>query len=451
MLSERSRPVIEATLPAVGDNIQEIARRFYEHLFEAHPELLDGLFNRGNQAEGTQQQALAGSVAVFASALVNHPDRLPEHLLSRIAHKHASLGLRPDQYQVVHDHLFWAIADVLGDAVTAEVAAAWEEVYWLMAWALIHVERGLYSARGVRPETVWRSWQVVEKIPESADVVTFVVRRTDDRLVKTSLPGQYVTVNVPVADGTRQPRQYSLTRADDGQHRQFSVKRVSADGKPAGEVSTLLHDDIGTGDVLTLSLPFGDVVLDDSGRPVVFCSAGIGVAPMAGMLSHLVAAGSGLSITLLHADADEASFALRRQIAVDVESLPHAAVHVWFERGGAGELRYDSVQSGTMDLSSFDLPEDALFYLCGPLPFMRAVREQLLDRGVSPRDVQYEVFGPDLWQADADEGAGDAPEPGTAEAGTAEAGSSGGPPAEEPRDAGRQVWSRPQEAFRSGG
>ena len=40
------------------------------------------------------------------------------------------------------------------------------------------------------------------------------------------------------------------------------------------------------GDVLTLSLPFGDVVLDDAGRPVVFISAGISVAPMAGMLSH---------------------------------------------------------------------------------------------------------------------------------------------------------------------
>jgi nitric oxide dioxygenase len=31
---------------------------------------------------------------------------------------------------------------------------------------------------------------------------------------------------------------------------------------------------------------------------------------------------------------------------------------------------------------------------------MQAVRNALLDRGVAARDVQYEVFGPDLWQAD---------------------------------------------------
>ena len=114
MLSDLSRPIVQATLPVVGEHIQEIAARFYGHMFGNHPELLDGTFNRGNQAEGTQQQALAGSVAAFASALVNTPDRLPEHLLSRIAHKHASLGIRPDQYQVVHDNLMWAIGDVLG-------------------------------------------------------------------------------------------------------------------------------------------------------------------------------------------------------------------------------------------------------------------------------------------------------------------------------------------------
>ena len=288
MLSDKSRPVVTATLPVVGEHIGEIAKRFYQHMFGNHPELLDGLFNRGNQAQGEQQQALAGSVAAFASSLVNTPDRLPESLLSRIAHKHASLGIRPDQYQLVHDNLMWAIVDVLGDAVTPEVAAAWDEVYWLMANVLINQERGLYSARGVRPATVWRPWRVERKIRETADVATFVVKRIDDRLVKTSLPGQYVTVLMPVPDGIRQPRQYSLTRADDGEHRQFSVKRVRGDGKPDGEVSNLLHDTVDVGDVLTMSLPYGDVVLDDAGRPVVFASAGIGIAPMAGMLSHLV-------------------------------------------------------------------------------------------------------------------------------------------------------------------
>src|SRR5215469_14980826 len=242
VLSDKSRPIIQATLPTVGMHIQEIAQCFYLHLFTNHPELLDGTFNRGNQAESTQQLALAGSVAAFATALVNTPDRLPENLLIRIAHKHTSLGLRPEQYQIVHDNLMAGIAEVLGDAVTPEVAAAWDEVYWLMAYTLTHVERGLYGARGVRPQTIWRQWEVEKKIQETDDVVTFVVKRIEDHLVKPSLPGQYISVQVPLSDGTRQSRQYSLSRADQGESRQFTVKRVyGAVGKPDGEVSTLLH------------------------------------------------------------------------------------------------------------------------------------------------------------------------------------------------------------------
>jgi nitric oxide dioxygenase len=30
---------------------------------------------------------------------------------------------------------------------------------------------------------------------------------------------------------------------------------------------------------------------------------------------------------------------------------------------------------------------------------MRAVRAQLIGKGVAPADIHYEVFGPDLWLA----------------------------------------------------
>jgi len=220
--------------------------------------------------------------------------------------------------------------------------------------------------------------------------------------VRTSLPGQYVTVLMQMPDGVRQPRQYSLTRADDGEHRQFSVKRVRGDGKPDGEVSTLLCDSVQIGDVLTMSLPFGDVVLDDSGRPVVFASAGIGITPMAGMLSHLVAAGSGLPIMLLHADVGEGAFALRRQVVSDVLALGNASIFLWYEESGGSNEPVNDVFTGTMDLSQVKLPDNAFYYLCGPIPFLQAVRSTLIERGVAPRDIQYEVFGPDLWQADLD-------------------------------------------------
>src|SRR3978361_1648638 len=302
MLSDAALPVVEATLPVVGGDIQEIASRFYQHLFEEHPELLDGIFNRGNQADGRQQQALAGSVAAFAGYLVSNPRDLPDHLLARISAKHASLGVQPDQYEVVAENLMWAIGDVLGDAVTPQVADAWGEVYWLMANMLINQERGLYGAVGLTPETVYSSWRVAGRTARNPDTVTFVVERVGDEELKPSLPGQYVTARLRMPDGVLQPRQYSLTRADDGEHRVFAVKRVHTAGKPDGEMSNLLHDQVQVGDEIELSAPFGDVVLEYTDRPLVLASAGIGITPMAGMLSHLVNGGTRRQILFLHAD-----------------------------------------------------------------------------------------------------------------------------------------------------
>ncbi|MEU2229329.1 globin domain-containing protein, partial [Streptomyces sp. NPDC018347] len=123
MLSPQSTEVIRATLPVVGAAIGDITTLFYRRMFDAHPELERDLFNRGNQKQGEQQKALAGAIAAFATLQLEPDSAKVDLILSRIAHKHASLGITPDQYAIVHEHLFAAIVEILGDAVTPDVAA----------------------------------------------------------------------------------------------------------------------------------------------------------------------------------------------------------------------------------------------------------------------------------------------------------------------------------------
>lgn len=330
MLSEQSAATVRATLPAVGAALGEITERFYAGMFAARPELLRDLFNRGNQAAGTQRQALAGSIAAFAAHLLDHPDDRPDAMLSRIAHKHASLGVTPDQYAIVHEHLFAAIAEVLGDAVTPEVAAAWDEVYWLMANALTAVEKRLYEERG---GAAWRPWEVVERIAETADVVTFRLRPADGGPVRDFRPGQYVSVRVPLADGARQIRQYSLSGAPGAGLRQFSVKRVHDGTAPDGEVSSHLHARVRVGDVLELSEAYGDLVLDaDDDTPLLLASAGIGVTPLVAMLAHLAGSGHRAPVTVVHGDRSPADHALRTDHEAYAAKLPDATVRFWYEQ-----------------------------------------------------------------------------------------------------------------------
>ncbi|MGA5873284.1 globin domain-containing protein [Streptomyces cinereoruber] len=390
MLSEQAVPVVRATLPAVGGALDRITERFYGRLFAAHPELLRDLFNRGNQANGEQRQALAGSIAAFATALLEHPDRRPDAMLARIAHKHASLGVTSEQYKVVHEHLFAAIVEVLGEAVTPEVARAWDEVYWLMANALIAVEARLYQEAGVAEGQVWRPMEIAERREETADTVSFVLRPADGSPTASFRPGQYVSVRVALPDGARQVRQYSLSSAPGRPQWRITVKRV--DGDPAGEVSSWLHARAREGDVVEVSAPFGDLVLPEGDGPLLLASAGIGSTPMLAMLDHLAATGSTRPVVVVHADRAPGTHAHAAELRRLVDALPQGTLHLWYEEPGDSGAR-----PGRADVTALDLPAGTTAYLCGPLPFLRAVRGDLLGRGTAAADIHYEVFGPDLW------------------------------------------------------
>ncbi|MEV0693708.1 globin domain-containing protein [Streptomyces sp. NPDC050388] len=399
MLSEESAAVVRVTLPAVAGALDEITARFYGAMFRDRPELLDGMFNRGNQANGAQRRALAGSIAGFAQALLAAPDIRPDALLARIAHKHIAVGVTDDQYTIVHKYLFGAIAEVLGEAVTPEVAAAWDEVYWLMAGALIGQEARLYQEAGVEPGAIWRQWTVVERHEETPDVVSFLLRPADGEPAPPARAGQYVSVRLRMPDGVHQLRQYSLSSDPGGDLRRITVKRVTGEaGAPDGEVSDLLHAQTCVGDELALSVPAGDVALDEADTPLVLVSAGIGCTPMVGMLARLAATGSARRVLVLHADTSPDEHALRAEVRSLVEQLPDARAVFWYERPGAEE---PDALGGLMDLAGIDVPADASVYLCGPLPFMRTVRGGLLGAGVPARQISYEVFGPDLWLPDA--------------------------------------------------
>ncbi|WP_404956644.1 globin domain-containing protein [Streptomyces sp. 147326] len=398
MLSEKSTATVRATLPAVGAAMGEITELFYTKLFAAHPALIRDLFNRGNQNAGLQKQALAGSVAAFAVHLVEHPDTRPDVMLGRIAHKHASLGVTREQYAVVHEHLFAAIAEILGEAVTPEVAQAWDEVYWLMAGALVAIEERLYAEQQVTAGDVWREWTVTGRVEETADCATFRLTPADGAPAPGFKPGQYVSVQVELPDGARQIRQYSLSSPPGSPVRAITVKRVHgpAAAGPDGEVSNHLHARVRTGDTLRVSAPYGDLVLRDSTAPVLLASAGIGCTPMLSMLEHLADTGHAAPVTVLHADRSPADHPLRDDHRALTHKLADASARFWYEEAaepGDGE--------GRMDLSALPVAPGTHAYLCGPLPFMRSVREQLIFRGVRAADIHYEVFGPDLWLASA--------------------------------------------------
>jgi nitric oxide dioxygenase len=384
VLSAASAPVVRATLPVVRDHAAEITAEFYPSMFAAHPELLN-LFNQGNQASGKQQVALAAAVVAYAQHLLDGTPFGP--IAERIAHKHVSLGVRPDQYPIVGKHLIGAVATVLGDAVTPEIAAAWEEVYWLFAVSLIAAEARLFQQAGVTPDTLWRPWRVAKRDDEAVDTVSFTLLPDDGGEVPVFEPGQYVSVAVDLPGGHRQPRQYSLSQAPGRDELRITVRRVrGVDGAPDGAVSNFLHDHVHADDTLLVGPPAGEVTLVPGDRPVVLVSAGIGITPMLSMLDHLAAVQPERTVVAVHAELSADRHAHR----AEYERLTGFQQLTWYENGDEGG------QAGRVDVDAIPLPANAIVYLCGPIAFMSDVRAGLLRRGLHPDDIRYEVFGPGM-------------------------------------------------------
>ncbi|MCE1178552.1 MAG: globin domain-containing protein [Micrococcales bacterium] len=403
-LSPESEAVVKATAGVVAEHAEQITKTFYPDMFAAHPELMR-VFNKANQAIGEQPKALAASVVAYAVNLIDPdaPDFTP--VMERIAHKHVSLGIQAQEYTIVGHHLLKAVGTVLGDAVTPEVASAWDEVYWLFATALIAEEAKLYALGGTDPEHPWRKYTVVERTEETPEVFSLALTPVEGDL-PGHRTGQYVAIAVDLPDGERQPRQYTISNGAGAESLQVTVRRVrGVDGVPDGQVSGWLYDNAQPGTVLDVSQPAGDVILDDTDAPLVLVSAGIGVTPMAAILEDITVRQPKREVLVLHADTAHGNQALYASMRKRIEFLDNASSQVWYEEGADSAPTLRPAKAGRMDLTDVEIPSGAKVFMCGPLPFMRDARKALLAKGVAAENIGYEVFGPDLWAQNPDSAA----------------------------------------------
>lgn len=158
-----------------------------------------------------------------------------------------------------------------------------------MANALVTIEERLYTERGAVGGDGWQEWEVVSRAEETPDVASPLLRPADGRPTLAFRAGQCVSVQVELAHGARQIREYGLTGAPSAATRSITVKRVRGTGTtPDGEVSRHLHGHVREGDLLRVSAPYGGLVLAADGAPLLLASAGIGCTPVLAVLEELV-------------------------------------------------------------------------------------------------------------------------------------------------------------------
>jgi nitric oxide dioxygenase len=396
MVSPASRPYIDASVPVLQEHGLAITKTFYRNLFEAHPELTN-LFNMGNQASGAQQQSLAAAVFAYAVNIDNAAALGP--VVNRIVHKHASVGITAAHYPIVGRHLIGAIQEILGDAATPPLLAAWDEAYGELANLFIEAEKNLYAHAGIEAGQL-REMRVTERREESEEVISFTMQAVDGLPVPAFMPGQYVSVSVAFDDGRRQLRQYSLSDAPKTDSLRISVKRERAEAEtPEGQVSNWIHDNVGPDSVLQITHPFGEFTPDtESLEPVVLLSAGVGITPMISVLNRIARKNPSRHVIFAHAARDEQHHSHLADIQAAKALMPNLQT-VTFHESVSDDAACDaSIHAGFMNVAR--LPRwprsETNVYMCGPLGFMKAQWLGLVAAGVPVTRLHREVFGPEM-------------------------------------------------------
>ncbi|WP_105169823.1 NO-inducible flavohemoprotein [Pseudoalteromonas sp. T1lg23B] len=383
MLSERTISLVKSTVPLLSDAGTAVTAHFYQRMFSHNPELKN-IFNMTNQHTGKQQFALFNAIAAYATHIDN--PQVLQDAIGRINHKHVSLNIQAEHYDIVGHHLIETLKELAPEQFTPEIEQAWREAYGFLADLFITQEEGLY--RTVEQQHGgWRNGRefvIAKLVQESENVKSFYLKPCDERAISHYQAGQFIAVSVtPSQSEHTQIRQYSLSQSPKHDHYRISVKRE-------GLVSTYLHQ-LAVGDTLTLYPPAGDFVLKNTTNDKVFVSAGVGITPMMAMLEQALTNETEARLSFIHACVDPSQHSFKQDIEQLAAQHSNVTKEVWYEHSEGSD------KTGRIELqhSALSLPyEHGEFYLCGPSAFMAAIKQQLLAQGVAPERILYEVFGP---------------------------------------------------------
>ena len=287
-LSKETCAILKVCKPLLEEHKVEIGSVFYEKLFTEHPGL-KSMFNMSHQAgedgkPGRQQFALGQALVSYCT----HCDTLENlgSFVERVANKHVSFDVQPEQYPVVGGLLLATLEQVLGkDVFTEDVKNAVADAYFFLADIFISKETGikekLMSTEG--GWTGWRKMKVVDKIVEAPLYTSLLFAPADDGPLMQYLPGQYISLklDLPIVDDGSHfstVRNYSLSDAPGSGRLRITVKKD-------GVASSHLHNLTTIGDIIEMGVPCGDFVLQP-GSECVFLAAGVGITPILSIIKE---------------------------------------------------------------------------------------------------------------------------------------------------------------------
>lgn len=237
----------------------------------------------------------------------------------------------------------------------------------------------------------------VERLTEEAVAVTLDVPKELRRSFAFE-PGQYLTLRVPIG-GEDVRRSYSICTSK----RAFSQTgevRVASARVSGGRISNWLNDHAKIGESLQVMTPLGDFTCPTqpaSARHHVGIAAGSGITPVLSLLSTVLEEEPDSRVTLIFGNRAPESVMFAEELSAWQETYGRRFTLLpVFSRAAVGDHavigRIDEARLGSLIRDNVPVDDVDEWYICGPQPMVRTVRQVLTEQQVPRQHMHQEVF-----------------------------------------------------------
>ncbi|HWW10724.1 MAG TPA: 1,2-phenylacetyl-CoA epoxidase subunit PaaE [Candidatus Acidoferrales bacterium] len=208
------------------------------------------------------------------------------------------------------------------------------------------------------------------------------------------IQGQHVSLRCAEA-GDDIRRSYSICTAAGSGHLRVAVKSL-----PEGVFSTYVRDRLRPGDVMEVVTPTGhfNTPLDPTqARSYAMVAAGSGISPILSIIATVLSREPRSSVTLLYGNRTVGDIMFLEELE-DLKNQ-HPERFVLYNVLSREEQDVELFH-GRLDAERIGIFLDSLvpprgideWFLCGPRGMIDAARAQLLERGVDPMHIHFELF-----------------------------------------------------------
>jgi predicted ferric reductase len=265
-------------------------------------------------------------------------------------------------------------------------AAAVQAIWVLIGFSLVAI---VFYVRLLRPwRLLHRPFRVAEVQPELAESWMLAVEPLGHEGFDFE-PGQFAWLTVRKSPFTMHEHPFSIASSPDPHGRiEFVIKELGDFTRTVGQIPP--------GTVAYVDGPYGSFSIDrhPEAAGYVFLAGGIGIAPMMSMMRALAERGDARSHFAFAAHSTWDRIPLRDQVLALRKELDLEVVHVLEEPPEEEEWGGEEGWITKELLDRYLPPEraDYHYFICGPVPMIRAMEAFLKELGIEPGNVHTELF-----------------------------------------------------------